>query len=71
MSTEQVAKRTLSAKYNKFMVYGYWLANQLKSRDLINDEVYSTIVKQQNMFDDVEVQTDCFNAFMEEFKTAN
>ena len=71
MSTEQVAKRTLPAKFNKFMVYGYWLANQLKSRELINEEVYNTIVKQQNMFDSVEVQTESFETFLEEFKSAN
>lgn len=70
MSTE-VAKRTLPAKFNKFMVYGYWLANQLKSRELINEEVYNTIVKQQNMFDSVEVQTESFETFLEEFKSAN
>lgn len=71
MSTEQIAKRTLPAKFNKFMVYGYWLANQLKSRELINDEVYNTIVKQQNMFDSVEAQTESFETFLEEFKSAN
>tara|TARA_Y100000816_G_scaffold148666_1_gene105597 strand:+ start:274 stop:1173 length:900 start_codon:yes stop_codon:yes gene_type:complete len=71
MSTEQVAKRTLPAKFNKFMVYGYWLANQLKSRELINEEVYNTIVKQQNMFDSVEAQTESFETFLEEFKSAN
>ena len=66
MSTEQIAKRTLPAKFNKFMVYGYWLANQLKSRELINDEVYNTIVKQQNMFDSVEAQTESFETFLED-----
>ena len=71
MSTEQIAKRTLPAKFNKFMVYGYWLANQLKSRELINEEVYNTIVKQQNMFDSVEAQTESFETFLEEFKSAN
>ena len=70
MSTE-VAKRTLPAKFNKFMVYGYWLANQLKSRELINEEVYNTIVKQQNMFDGVETQSEAFETFLEEFKSAN
>ena len=53
MSTEQVSQEvtkrlTLPAKHNKFMVYGFWLANQLKSRELINEEVYNVIVKQQN-----------------------
>lgn len=71
MSTEQIAKRTLPAKFNKFMVYGYWLANQLKSRELINEEVYNTILKQQNMFDSVEAQTESFETFLEEFKSAN
>ena len=70
MSTE-VAKRTLPAKFNKFMVYGYWLANQLKSRELINEEVYNTIVKQQSMFDSVETQSEGFETFLEEFKSAN
>ena len=71
VSQEQVKSATLPARLSKFMVYGYWLANQLKSRELINDEVYNTILKQQNMFDDVGSQTDVFEAFLEEFKSAN
>ena len=71
VSQEQVKRATLPARLSKFMVYGYWLANQLKSRELINDEVYNTILKQQNMFDDVGSQTDVFEAFLEEFKSAN
>tara|TARA_B100000941_G_scaffold290693_1_gene274211 strand:- start:1771 stop:2640 length:870 start_codon:yes stop_codon:yes gene_type:complete len=74
MTTEQptkVAKKpTLSAKYSKFMVYGYWLANQLLSSNHIDDNTYNAILKHQLMFGDVEGQTEYFENFFEEQKAS-
>ena len=74
MTTEQpikVAKKpTLSAKYSKFMVYGYWLANQLLSSNHIDDNTYNAILKHQLMFGDVDGQTEYFENFFEEQKAS-
>tara|TARA_B100000123_G_scaffold83232_1_gene60035 strand:- start:1275 stop:2096 length:822 start_codon:yes stop_codon:yes gene_type:complete len=79
MSTEQMTteqptkvtkKPTLSAKYSKFMVYGYWLANQLLSSNHIDDNTYNAILKHQLMFGDVEGQTEYFENFFEEQKAS-
>ena len=79
MSTEQITteqptkvakKPTLSAKYSKFMVYGYWLANQLLSSNHIDDNTYNAILKHQLMFGDVDGQTEYFENFFEEQKAS-
>jgi hypothetical protein len=74
MTTEQpikVAKKpSLSAKYSKFMVYGYWLANQLLSSNHIDDNTYNAILKHQLMFGDVDRQTEYFENFFEEQKAS-
>lgn len=69
MSTEQTVKKTLAAKYTKFMVYGFKLAQSLKDQDLINDEVYNYMMKEQNMYGTVDAQTEFFESFFEDMKT--
>ena len=69
MSTEQTVKKTLAAKYTKFMVYGFKLAQSLKDQDLINDEVYNYMLKEQNMYGTVDAQTEFFESFFEDMKS--
>ena len=69
MSTEQAVKKTLAAKYTKFMVYGFKLAQSLKDQDLINDEVYNYMMKEQNMYGTVDAQTEFFESFFEDMKS--
>ena len=69
MSTEQTVNKTLAAKYTKFMVYGFKLAQSLKDQDLINDEVYNYMMKEQNMYGTVDAQTEFFESFFEDMKT--
>ena len=68
MSTEQTVKKTLAAKYTKFMVYGFKLAQSLKDQDLINDEVYNYMMKEQNMYGTVDAD-EFFESFFEDIKT--
>ena len=70
MSTEQTVKKTLAAKYTKFMVYGFKLAQSLKDQDLINDEVYNYMMKEQNMYGTVDAQTEFFESFFEDMKSS-
>jgi hypothetical protein len=70
MSTEQTVKKTLAAKYTKFMVYGFKLAQSLKDQDLIDDEVYNYMMKEQNMYGTVDAQTEFFESFFEDMKSS-
>lgn len=70
MSTEQTVKKTLAGKYTKFMVYGFKLAQSLKDQDLINDEVYNYMMKEQNMYGTVDAQTEFFESFFEDMKSS-
>ena len=70
MSTEQTVKKTLAAKYTKFMVYGFKLAQSLKDQELINDEVYNYMMKEQNMYGTVDAQTEFFESFFEDMKSS-
>ena len=62
-------KPFLSAKYSKFMVFGYWLIENLNKKDLISDldEAY----KQIEMFSEVPDQIALYKNFVDdEFKVA-
>jgi hypothetical protein len=60
--------KKLSAKYEKFLVFGYWFVEQLKQQNIAVDE---TVLHQQlTMFSSVEEQTQYFEAFFEQLKTS-
>jgi hypothetical protein len=58
----------LSAKYEKFLVFGYWFTEQLKQKNIIVDE--NPLFQQLTMFSSVEEQTLYFAEFFEQLKTS-
>ena len=52
------------------MVYGFKLAQSLKDQELINDEVYNYMMKEQNMYGTVDAQTEFFESFFEDMKSS-
>jgi hypothetical protein len=72
-NVEIVAPKTkkpkkLSAKYEKFIVFGYWFIEQLKQQNIEVDE--SVLHQQLTMFSSVEEQTQYFESFFEQLKTS-
>ena len=61
-------KPTLSAKYQKFMIFGYAFVNQLQAANLLAVEENSVdmALTQLKLFDSVEDQTQFYSNFLEE-----
>ena len=53
----------LAPKFQKYLYFGYWVALQLKNKNLINDEVFQTILTDIKMNDDVGVQTEFYTNY--------
>jgi hypothetical protein len=53
----------LAPRFQKFIDFGYWVALQLKNKNLINDEVFQTILTDIKMNDQVDVQTDFYTNY--------
>ena len=53
----------LAPRFQKFIDFGYWLALQLKNKNLINDEVFQTILTDIKMNDEVGVQTEFYTNY--------
>jgi hypothetical protein len=53
----------LAPRFQKFIDFGFWVALQLKNKNLINDEVFQTILTDIKMNDQVEVQTDFYTNY--------
>jgi hypothetical protein len=53
----------LAPRFQKFIDFGLWVALQLKNKNLINDEVFQTILTDIKMNDQVDVQTDFYTNY--------
>jgi len=53
----------LAPRFQKFIDFGFWVALQLKNKNLINDEVFQTILTDIKMNDQVDVQTDFYTNY--------
>ena len=53
----------LAPKFQKYLYFGYWVALQLKNKNLINDEVFQTILTDIKMNDEVGVQTEFYTNY--------
>lgn len=67
--TEKKARKpTLSAKYSKFMVFGYNLMQSLRASDIINDEGLESAYAQLKLFDNVDNQTEFYEQVLNQTK---
>jgi hypothetical protein len=57
-------KPTLPAKYTKFMQFGFWFAGQIKDK-VLDDASYTGFVEALALFDDLSVQTDLYQSFLD------
>ena len=62
----KVAKPFLPAKYAKNLVFGYWLIENLKAKELIQDDVPA--LELIHLFAEVDTQKEFLNTFFEEQK---
>jgi hypothetical protein len=63
--TEKKARKpTLSAKYSKFMVFGYNFVQSLRASDILNDEGLENAYAQLKMFDTVDTQSEFYEQFL-------
>ena len=58
----------LSAKYDKFRVFGYWFLNAMKNKEVINDDMYTTLVSHLRVYDTVETQSEFYEDFLSTLK---
>jgi len=57
-------KETLSAKYSKFLIFGYSLIQSLKSQDLLTDESVERAYAEIKLMDSVEDQTEFYETYL-------
>ena len=57
-------KETLSAKYSKFLIFGYSLIQSLKSQDLLTDESVERAYSEIKLMDSVEDQTEFYETYL-------
>ena len=63
--TEKKARKpSLSAKYSKFMVFGYNFVQSLRASDILNDEGLENAYAQLKMFDTVDTQSEFYEQFL-------
>jgi hypothetical protein len=53
----------LAPKFQKYLYFGYWVALQLKNKNLINDDVFQTILTDIKMNDELGVQTEFYTNY--------
>jgi len=53
----------LAPKFQKYLFFGYWVALQLKNKNLINDELFQTILTDIKMNDEVGLQTEFYTNY--------
>jgi hypothetical protein len=66
--TKATKPKKLSAKYEKFLVFGYCFIEQLKQQNIAVDE--TALHQLLTMFSSVEEQTQYFEAFFDQLKTS-
>ena len=60
-------KPVLHARYMRYKVFSYWLINQLKEKEIINEESVKQVHDLVGLFSDVKSQTDFYNQFELDF----
>ena len=63
---EKVKKVNLPGKYNKFMVFGYWLIENMKQNNVLDDT--AAALQQLHLFSSVPEQVSMFESFFGDFK---
>ena len=63
---EKVKKVNLPGKYNKFMVFGYWLIENMKQNHVLDDT--AAALQQLHLFSSVPEQVSMFESFFGDFK---
>lgn len=62
------AKKTLPAKHNKLLVFGYWLLQELHADDQIPQSAVDEFSRRFHVFGSVESQIEVLDNFLESFK---
>ena len=65
---KKARKPTLSAKYSKFMEFGYSLIQSLRANDTLNDEGLEAAYAQLKLFEGVESQTEFYEQILGQSK---
>lgn len=65
---KKARKPTLSAKYSKFMEFGYSLVQSLRANDTLNDEGLEAAYSQLKLFEGVESQTEFYEQILGQSK---
>ena len=68
VSLNKEKKPSLSAKHSKFLVFGYWLTQQLLHKQLLSDS--QSALELLTLFSDVSAQTTYFQTFLDELKSS-
>jgi hypothetical protein len=64
-------KPSLSAKLEKFMVFGYWFLDHLHNTDIISDEKFVELKEELRMYSTVEEQTEFYQQFLDDTKISS
>jgi hypothetical protein len=62
------AKKTLPAKHNSLLVFGYWLLQEFHADDLIPQSAVDEFSHRFHVFGSVESQIEVLDNFLESFK---
>jgi hypothetical protein len=68
VTEKKARKAALSAKYSKFMVFGYNLMQSLRASDILNDEGLESAYAQLKLFDNVDNQTEFYEQVLNQTK---
>ena len=66
--TTTTTKKNLPAKYNKILVFGYWLMKDLHDHGTISQTVLDEFTQRFHIFGSVESQIEVLDNFLESFK---
>jgi len=61
-------KPTLSAKLEKYMVFGYWFLEHLHDTETINDEKFVELKEELRMYSSLDEQIDFYEKFLDDSK---
>ena len=64
----RVKKPTLSAKYSKFLVFGYGLIQSLQSQGVLNDEGVETAYGELKLLSSIDDQTQFYESVLDQSK---
>lgn len=64
-------KKSLPVKYNQMLVFGYWMLGNMKSEELISNDVFESMMRKLHIFDGTELQIEFLDNFMHQFPEIN